>query len=59
MAAKHRDRIELFERLMRRQLDRSVTRYDNLVEIRCSILSAETNSETQPWVMLGLLEAAA
>jgi len=59
VAAKHRDRIELFERLMRRQLDRSVTRYDDSVEIRCSILSAETNSETQPWVMLGLLEAAA
>ena len=28
---------------------------DDSVEIRTSIYSGETNSETQPWVMLGLL----
>jgi hypothetical protein len=54
-AAKHRERMELFEIVMRRQVQRSITPRDDAIEIRTSIYSAETNSETQPWVMLGLL----
>ena len=55
IAAKHRGRIELFEMVMRRQIERSITERDDAIEIRTSIYSGETNSETQPWVMLGLL----
>ena len=55
VAARHRDRIELFEIILRRQLERSITERDDGVEIRCAEFAAETNSETQPWVMLGLL----
>jgi hypothetical protein len=55
VAARHRDRIELFEIILRRQLERSITERDDGVEVRCSEIAAETNSETQPWVMLGLL----
>jgi hypothetical protein len=55
VAARHRERIELLEVIMRRQLERSVAEYDDGLEIRCSPLSGETNSETQPWVMLGLI----
>jgi hypothetical protein len=55
VAARHRDRIELFEIILRRQLERSITERDDGVEIRCAEIAAETNSETQPWVMLGLL----
>ena len=40
---------------MRWQLQRSITERDDSVEIRTSVYSTETNSETQPWVMLGLL----
>ncbi len=56
VAARHRDRIELFELIMRWHIDRSLSWRDGAVEIRSSILSTETNSETQPWAMLGLLE---
>jgi hypothetical protein len=55
VAARHHDRIELFEIILRRQLERSITQRDDGVEIRCAEIAAETNSETQPWVMLGLL----
>jgi len=55
VAARHRDRIELFEIILRRQLERSITERGDGVEIRCAEIAAETNSETQPWVMLGLL----
>jgi hypothetical protein len=55
IAARHRDRIELFELVLHWQLRRSLTERDGCVEIRTSIYSGETNSETQPWVMLGLL----
>ncbi len=53
--ARHRDRIDLFEAVMLRQLEKSTTRRADCLEIRCSVLSTETNSETQPWSMLGLL----
>jgi hypothetical protein len=55
IADRHRERIDLLEMIMRRQLERSVSRYEDGIEIRCSPLSAETNSETQPWTMLGLI----
>jgi len=55
IAARHAYRLELFEMVLRRQLAKSVTRHGDMIEIRCSLDSAETNSETQPWVMLGLL----
>ncbi len=58
VAARHCDRIELFEMVLRRQIERSLTWHDGAVEVRCSTLSTETNSETQPWAALGLLEAA-
>ncbi len=55
VAARHHDRIELFEIILRRQLKRSITERDDGIEIRIAEIAAETNSETQPWVMLGLL----
>jgi hypothetical protein len=55
IAERHRDRMALMETVMRDQLRRSVTEHQDGVEIRCSVHAAETNSETQPWVMLGLL----
>jgi hypothetical protein len=55
VAALHRDRIELFEMILRRQLERSISARDDGIEIRIPEVAAETNSETQPWVMTGLL----
>ena len=55
IAARHHERMDLFKKILLRQLERSMTQHDNTVELRCCTLSAETNSETQPWVMLGLL----
>ncbi len=55
IAAKYRGRLELFEIVMHHQLERSLTEHSDAIEIRTSAGSSETNSETQPWVMLGLL----
>ena len=55
IAARHRERMDLFERILRHQLEHSISEHEDAVELRCCTLSAETNSETQPWVMLGLL----
>jgi len=55
IAERHRDRMALMEMIMRDQLRRSTSEHDDGVEFRCSVHAAETNSETQPWVMLGLL----
>ncbi len=55
VAERHRDRMALLETVIRRQLLKSVTEHDDGVEIRCSVLSAETNSESQPWSMMGLV----
>ncbi len=55
VAARHEDRMDLLETVMRRQLERSVTEHEDGLEIRCSVASAETNSELQPWAVLGLL----
>jgi hypothetical protein len=56
IAASHRERIELFEIMIRRSLSKSFTRYDDMIELRSSIFSGETNSETQPWAAIGLME---
>jgi hypothetical protein len=55
IALRHRDRMELFEALLHWQLKKCITERDDCIEIRTGEFSAETNSETQPWVMLGLL----
>ena len=56
VAARNRRRIELFEHIMRWHLTRSIHLRDGMMEIRSSILSTETNSETQPWAAIGLME---
>lgn len=53
--AKHRDRLEILETVARTRLERSLRRHDDGIEILTSMLSSETNSETQPWAALGLL----
>jgi hypothetical protein len=55
VAARHRDRIELFEMVLRWQLEKSISERDDGIQIRMAEIAGETNSETQPWVMLGLL----
>jgi hypothetical protein len=56
VAVRHRERIALLEALMRRQLRLSIVTEAGLLEIRSSVLSTETNSETQPWAALGLMD---
>ena len=54
--ARHADRLALFEAILRHQLARADHRARRqCIEIRTSVLSGETNSETQPWAMLGLV----
>jgi len=53
--ARHWDRIERFEIILRRQIERSISERDGVIEIRTAEIAAETNSETQPWVVMGLL----
>ncbi|HKS89989.1 MAG TPA: hypothetical protein VJR70_11150 [Stellaceae bacterium] len=55
IAGRCRQHIELLELVLRWQLQRSITEREGCIEIRTGIYSGETNSETQPWVMLGLL----
>ena len=55
VASRHRDQVAVFEAVLRRQLARAAAEHDGCIEFRTSVLSGETNSETQPWVMLGLL----
>lgn len=52
---KHKLRLELLESFMRLRIEGSVRHHEDGVEILTSMLSAETNSETQPWVALGLI----
>jgi len=52
---RHRDRIALFEAVVRAQFTRSMRRHGDAIEIRTSYRSGETNSETQPWVAMGLI----
>ena len=54
IAARYGERMDLFEMVLRRQLERSITQREDSIEVRTAISAGETNSETQPWVMLGL-----
>ena len=54
IVARYSDRMALFESVLRRQLERSITQNGGAIEIRTAVSAGETNSETQPWVMLGL-----
>jgi hypothetical protein len=55
VAERHNERMQLFEMLLRRQLERSVVEHDDGIELNCSVASGGTNSESQPWTMLGLI----
>jgi hypothetical protein len=54
VAARHADRMELLEMVMRRQIERSIIQRSDSVEFAVATGGGETNSETQPWVTLGL-----
>ena len=54
VVAQDGERIELFDIVLRRQLEKSITQREDSIEIRTAVSATETNSETQPWVMLGL-----
>lgn len=53
--ARHAERLAVLEPLLLRQIDLATRDHADGREIRSSWLSSETNSETQPWVLLGLL----
>lgn len=55
VATRNRERIDLLDMVLRLQVKRSVTEHADGLEMRCSAFHPETNSETQPWVMLGLV----
>jgi hypothetical protein len=54
---RHAARIDMLELLIRHRILKSLRYRDGAVEILSSMLSAETNSETQPWVALALVAA--
>ncbi len=55
--ARHEHKLEIYEALLRQQLRRSlVPREGGALEVLTARLSGEGNSETQPWVALGLVE---
>jgi hypothetical protein len=51
---KQSERLSVLEMLMRERINRSLRDRGTGTEILTSMLSNETNSETQPWVALGL-----
>ncbi|MDO9707551.1 hypothetical protein [Paracraurococcus lichenis] len=51
--AYHAERLAVFEPLLLRQVALATREHADGLEIRSSWLSSETNSETQPWVVLG------
>ena len=56
IAENHRDRIETLEMVLRLQAERSITVREHGIELGViGRPNVETNSETQPWVMLGLV----
>jgi hypothetical protein len=57
--AKHEPRLSVLEMLMHDRVGKSLRDRDGSIEIRTSMLSMETNSETQPWVALALIGDAA
>ncbi len=50
-------RITVLEGLMRARVEQCLRVRDDAIEVRTSVLSGETNSETQPWVAIALLGA--
>jgi hypothetical protein len=52
---RHKHRIAIQEALLNLQIDRSLRERDGALEIKTGWLSTEGNSETQPWVALGLV----
>jgi hypothetical protein len=52
---KHEARLSMLEIMMRERIRRSLRPRGAGIEILTSMLSAEGNSETQPWVALGLI----
>ena len=52
---RHKDRMDVQEALLRLQVRRSLRDRGGALEIKTAILSGEGNSETQPWVALGLV----
>jgi hypothetical protein len=56
--AKHDGRLSMLEVMMRERIRRSLRPRGAGTEILTSMLSAEGNSETQPWVALGLIGTA-
>ncbi len=55
VSARHAERVSLLRTLIQRQFRASLRPLGDAVEVRTSVLSAETNSETQPWVALALV----
>ena len=58
IAAEHRVRLDILQVMLEQQVSRSLRDRDGACEILTSHLSAEGNSETQPWVALGLVADA-
>jgi hypothetical protein len=58
IAAAHEERIGLMRTVMTLQIRRSLRQRGEAVEVRTSVLSGETNSETQPWVALAMVRQA-
>jgi hypothetical protein len=54
IVARHGERMDRFEIVLRCQLEKSIAQTEEGIEIRTAVSAGETNSETQPWVMLGL-----
>jgi hypothetical protein len=54
IVARYSERMAVFENILRRQIKQSITQREDGIEVRTAISAGETNSETQPWVMLGL-----
>jgi hypothetical protein len=52
--AKHEERVSILEMLIHLRLRKSLRYHQDGIEILTSVLSSETNSETQPWAALGL-----
>jgi hypothetical protein len=55
IAARHEERLALLRSVIQMQLRRSLRPRGEAMEVLTSVLSGETNSETQPWVALALV----
>jgi SAM-dependent methyltransferase len=52
---RHQNRIEILEAILKSRIEQSLRDRDGALEIKTGRLSGEGNSETQPWVALGLV----